>query len=511
MPRRELALAVGALLLLALPLLAWGWGGLSRTGLPLALSLTLLALVASVAYRDYAAGKFDLFQPVLWKGLLFFVPNFVLKTWHIIFFGPDKEWLNKIDHWDYFFSFSLLTGLLAYLVMALGYYWFPCRRQIMGLLFKFKGRPLNPWGLKWPTFLLFLLGVAASYFLLRTGTLGYTDFRESGPITHIIQQFSKYNLYALFIFLWAWLGIRAPRGFSWLALLACMAFCQLVLGFLIGSRGYLFLNGLAVLAVLYYRGWLRGRFSRLVCSASLVAFLLVLGFVFATPFREVKYKLVGFDQPYGLGEAMTIYQGIIKSQEIGVKPETIIYFQYLLFKRANNMESLAVVLERADKVQHLEAAYGIRYNMAKEFFWGLVPRFVYPAKPILSEFAVEFGHLYHDLPPFMRSWSNPTIMGDLFRNLGYAGILAGMFILGFFLRWLYVVLVEHNRNPLLLMVYFFSLMNLNFEGTYIGLYHGVLRLWVMLALFDILLLWLYPYRRARIISGLNMQRIQAQG
>jgi hypothetical protein len=148
------------------------------------------------------------------------------------------------------------------------------------------------------------------------------------------------------------------------------------------------------------------------------------------------------------------------------------------------MTSLAAVLERADKVKDLEVAYGIDKNMLREFLWGLAPRFLYPTKPIMSDFAVKFGIIYHDNPPYMRSWSNVTIMGDLYRNAGYPGIILGMVFLGMFLRGIYTILVEHSHNPLTYMAYFFSIMTMNYEGNYIGIFHGLIRLWIMIWVFS---------------------------
>jgi hypothetical protein len=272
-----------------------------------------------------------------------------------------------------------------------------------------------------------------------------------------------------------------------------MIFFQLVLGFLIGSRGYLFLNGLVALAAMNYTGYLRERPRRIIWGSCIIVVLLMVGIIFVTPFRELKIARVGFDRPAGLGEAADIYQDIGATRKSEDVAQTLTNFWDLVTQRANNMESLALVLERADKVQHLERAYGIDNNMLYDFTWGLVPRFLYPDKPIMSEFAVKFGHIYHDLPASMRSWSNPTIMGDLYRNVGYPGLILGMFILGIFLRLMYVALVENNRYPVFFVAFFFSVMGMNFEGTYVGLFHGLIRLWVMLAVFGGLLSLLYHF------------------
>jgi hypothetical protein len=65
----------------------------------------------------------------------------------------------------------------------------------------------------------------------------------------------------------------------------------------------------------------------------------------------------------------------------------------------------------------------------------LVPRAVWPDKPVLND-GLEFSHSYWQLPPGVRSLTPITQVGDLYRNFGLTGVVAGLAlwgaVLGFF-------------------------------------------------------------------------------
>lgn len=454
------------------------------SGLLFLMSLVFLVLILAVAKHEWGSAKFDIFQPIIFTGFLFFFPNFVIKTWTIIWVNEEGPMIKNLWDPDFSISLALFVGVISYGCLIFGYYFCPVQKWAQRQFLKFKFRIINIKLITLPSLLLFFIGIFSSYYLITTGQgLGYSDVEKVSPFMHLFQQISKFNLYAFFIFLYCYFIIRG-REASWKIHLAFMLVCQLILGFFIGSRGYLFLTGLVAIAAMQYSGYLRGSLFRTLKGGTFLLILLFLGIVFVTPFREIKYKLIGFDRPYSLEESFLIYKEVTKSENISSFGDAITYLWELATDRANNMTSLATVLERADKVKDLEVAYGIDKNMLWEFIWGLVPRFLYPDKPIMSDFAVKFGIIYHDNPIYMRSWSNPTIIGDLYRNAGYLGIILGMIFLGMFLRVIYVCLAEHARNPLSFMVYVFSIININFEGTYIGIFHGLIRLWIIMLIFS---------------------------
>jgi len=479
MPRRELTLLAGALLLLALPLLAWWWGGLTQAGLPIALSLTLLVFMAGVAYHDYQAGCFDLFQPILFKGLLFFLPSFVLKAWYIIFFDPDVRLVQKMTAPASAINWSLATGVLAYCCLIVGYYWCPGQQTWRNLFPATKRLRFQPFGLLWAAVILYLIGIAMSLYLLQSGYIGFTDLQETRTFINEMQYISKFNLFSLFILIFGFVCFRTIVGLSWKIILTTIFLCQIILGLWIGSRGYLFLNGIVILTALQYSGYLQNNIKKMILPLCLIVCLLIIGVTFVSAFRIVKIKTIGYGQPADFHELMDVSKGVVDFlQEMGLNHLPSWLWERVT-ERTNNLESLAIVLERAGHVQELERAYGMDNNLVHEFLWGLVPRFIYPEKPIMSDAGVLFGYIYFDVPTHMRVWCSPTIMGDLYRNGGFLAIMLGMIILGMFLRIIYSAFVTGNRNPLFFVTYLFSIIGMNFEGTYMGIYHGAVRLWIM--------------------------------
>ena len=462
----------------------YAFGELSHTALlSLLLSLLFSMAISAVAYHEKTRGRFDLFHPILFSGFLFFFPNFVLKTWIIILSDAEEPIITKLWNPDHSILLALIVGLVAYGCLILGYYRCPFKDWARRQLLKFKSQFFSFKTIPLPSMVLFLTGIGCSYYLLATGQgVGYTDVQEVGPFMNVLQHISKFNLYALFIFLYAYLLV--PGGnLAWKMEIAFIISCQFTLGFIIGSRGYLFLTGLVVTAAMQYSGYFKVKPTRVLKVGGLLVLLLFLGMIFVTSFRQIKYKYIGFDQPYSMKESWFVYREAIRSENINNLSQALTYFGELITVRLNNMTSLASVLERADKVKDIEIAYGINSNMLQEFLWGLVPRFLYPNKPILSDFALKFGIIYRDNPVSMRSWSNPTIIGDLYRNARYPGIIIGMIFLGMFLRLMYIALVERVKNLFSFMAFTFSILNMNLEGTFIGVFHGLIRLWIMMAVF----------------------------
>ena len=464
----------------------------TRAGISILFSSLFILILMLIIHHDLAADSFDLFQPLVWVGIMFFLPNFIIKSWYNVVVKPHVDYLRKIDQ-IYYLNLSLATGILSYICLVIGYYTLPCKKYFGQMFMRHKQSTYDAFVMKWPSFIMWLIGFVLCLYLLRTGGLGYTDVRESTPFLNEIQLLGKYNNYGMFVFFFCLVKIKSYRNASWYFLLAIMLSGECLFGGLMGSRGYLFFTGIILIAALQYSGYLREDIKNIILPVMLTFALLVVGTVFITQFRDIKSEKVGFDKPVTAKDAVDIYEEMGQRKQFDTWADTSEYFFDNVIRRANNMESLASVLGKADQSKEMEIACGIDNNMLKEFLWGLVPRFIYPEKPMMSDFAVKFGVIYHDTPPTQRSWSNPTVMGDLYRNIGYGGIVIGMLFLGMCLRVLYLLFIDDNKNPFLFVIYFFTIIQLNYEGTYVGLYHAFLRLLIMFVIFIILTGRIYKF------------------
>jgi len=69
-----------------------------------------------------------------------------------------------------------------------------------------------------------------------------------------------------------------------------------------------------------------------------------------------------------------------------------------------------------------------------------------------------------------------TIMGDLYRNVGMAGVVLGMFIMGILLRTVYSWLMEkENPSSFSFCLYFFFITSINYEDQYSEVFTNSIR------------------------------------
>lgn len=86
----------------------------------------------------------------------------------------------------------------------------------------------------------------------------------------------------------------------------------------------------------------------------------------------------------------------------------------------------------------------------------LVPRIVWPDKPVLDE-ATRFTSTYVGVPSDIRSATQITAVGDLYRNFGFIGVVVGMSIWGAALASIGAAFVRW-RSPRADVIYLFALM-----------------------------------------------------
>ncbi|MDX6664070.1 MAG: hypothetical protein QOG68_276 [Solirubrobacteraceae bacterium] len=89
-------------------------------------------------------------------------------------------------------------------------------------------------------------------------------------------------------------------------------------------------------------------------------------------------------------------------------------------------------------------------------FVAVVPRALWPGKPVLDDSA-QFSHTYWQIPRGVQTATQITLPGDLYRNWGAAGIVAGMFIWGL-LTGLWSRACLGRASPRLIAVHLFALL-----------------------------------------------------
>jgi hypothetical protein len=117
-----------------------------------------------------------------------------------------------------------------------------------------------------------------------------------------------------------------------------------------------------------------------------------------------------------LRHSLTSYSGIVS-----VIPSSISY----LLHRSRDIDSVAIIMQRSPS----QIVFGSPAQLAEAPLAALVPRAIWPGKPILAT-GYEFGQQYYGVPPTVYSSTTITPIGDLYRHGGWIPVLAGMFLLG---------------------------------------------------------------------------------
>ena len=134
---------------------------------------------------------------------------------------------------------------------------------------------------------------------------------------------------------------------------------------------------------------------------------------------------------------------------------------------------MAVVVANYRRLRAEEERHGIADNIWRETWTALVPRALWPGKPIVSD-ARTYSLVYFGAGNTSYAL---TPMADLLRNFGPLGVVLGMALLGCGLRAWFRLLVEDQplrvpRTALYLPV----LMSISYEGFFGPLLPGAMRI-----------------------------------
>lgn len=94
-------------------------------------------------------------------------------------------------------------------------------------------------------------------------------------------------------------------------------------------------------------------------------------------------------------------------------------------QRLREIDNVALILQRTPG----EIPYRPATDLLVGPVTGMIPRAVWPAKPILSS-GYEFSQQYYNLPPSLYTASAVTMQGDLYRHGGLPVMIIGMLLLG---------------------------------------------------------------------------------
>jgi len=187
--------------------------------------------------------------------------------------------------------------------------------------------------------------------------------------------------------------------------------------------------------------------------------LIIAGVIYGTTFREVK----GDEARMDIGSyAQLVPATFDKVTEADALSNLGMAFDTL----GNRMESvgvLSVVVANYEKLAPEEKSYGIDNNIWYSTAYFLIPRILWPEKPVAFE-----PHGYSDLYFNYRDTSFLiTPIGDLLRNFGPIGVPLGMIFLGLLLRTLHTAFIaDQEFSYWRATLYYMVFSSLSLEGAF---------------------------------------------
>jgi hypothetical protein len=316
--------------------------------------------------------------------------------------------------------------------------------------------PAMPW-------ILYGVGSAARLVTVTaTGRFGYVGepsmlVSYAGPFDHLLKLLSTLALFAV--------AAAAYRAFSdttrgsrltlWLLVSA-----EAVVGALAGGKQYFILS---VLAVLIPYGVLRGRLSLRILLAGLVVFLWI-AVPFNTAYRQVVRSEESTLSPSAAVEAAPgILSEVVVADSFGA---AVTGSSIQMLERVRMIDSVAIVTQLTPGT--------IPYRSPGEFaaapVVGLVPRVLWPDKPVLAT-GYEFSQDYYGTSRDMYTSAGITPLGDLYRHGGPLTVLVGMLLLGMGAR-LFDTLFRPERDPraiCFLLAFLPMLLRVDIFGMIVGI------------------------------------------
>ena len=421
-PAISIALLIGCVALL--PTLASGYSSTSvRTQILLGsitvllLAIAALILISALPGNGHGLARWRLGPWFLvWSALSFGIASI---TW----LGPQTGVALRINLTSIPIALTMVAASLV--AWTAGYVIGPPKsvRQLAGaglarmLRGTFPGTPGA--GVPW---LLYGIGTAArAVSLLLAGRFGYVGDPTSLVVSAkpYTQALSTVSMLAVFGIATASYRVFSGRRSGGRATLWTLVLIEMVLGAVAGGKESFVI---AMLAVLIPYGAVRGRVSARGILVGAGLFLLIV-----LPFNAAYRSVVRSGHQYlSPAEAVASAPEILSDIVATDTPADVLTGSANAFLlRVRMIDNVAIIAQLTPSV--------IGYRSPIEFAFapvvGLIPRTIWPDKPILDT-GYEFSQEYYGLPRDMYTSSAVTPLGDLYRHGGWYVLIAGTLLFG---------------------------------------------------------------------------------
>jgi hypothetical protein len=435
---------------------SWNWTSL----LLVAVNLVLWSVPLVVQLMKK---QLDPFHPLCYAALFFGLPMVVVRGL-VLALSNDPAMLDISGDTVFYLDMALAWTAVGWGFVLCGYY-LPISAQL-GRKVTLLPRSLTSRHLESVSRLVPILaaGVLINLLLLWEGSFGSSLSEFIGNLTFVSVFRAMNHWFFMGWFLVVFFAVRAGFRSAPLALLLVSGTLAVAQGLLSGSRGYVFTCMIVAAAAAFYAGPGRIRSKWVVAFFGAAIAALFLGFLLMSQYRVLRQQQYGIE-PISIKETSALVRAAIEdSSRMGLEEQAAAASARML-ERLNSLDLLGITLARSEVLKPAERSVGIDNNILKDIMLGFIPRPLWPDKPTTGDFGLWFSRLYLDSPYL--TWSGPSVFGDLYRNFGYAGIPAGMLLIGIYLRTIYGALVGGGAGtPMGPLLYVFLLQSLNWEGAY---------------------------------------------
>ena len=420
------------------------------------LGATALVLLAPTIYLIYHK-KLDVFHPLVYASWSYWFPSIVVGGLFIATDLINPYPMSLLGNPESDLIWTCIYTMVGFASMTLGFY-LPVGKRAGA----YAGRKLPAWD--WqpnqvllPAIAFFSVGLFFYVNSFISGAVGVsiTDATDAFSAVYFTLSFLSLEagfLVALYIFKSR--SIK-PEHIIAFGLILLLLISRMSLG---GNRSSMYLIVVLLTIAFAYSGR-RMKLTTGAVFAGLAVLAVFAGMIYGTTFRNQKQN----EEKVGLDEQIAMVSrtiDVISTQDTG----KILRDGFLsLAERIDGISSLGVVVSNYERLKPYESSYGLEDNIVKDLWISFIPRFLWANKPTTSD-PRAYSDLYFN---FNGNSYAITPVGDLLRNYGPLGVPLGMLIVGIFLRFVYVMLIENQKVTIgRATAYFMFLVTLSYEGFY---------------------------------------------
>jgi hypothetical protein len=401
--------------------------------------------------------KFDLFNPLVHAAWAYWFPAFVVGGLVLAsgYIYPYQMLLIADPQED--FKWTYIYIMLGFLGMIAGFSLPFAKRWGAAASRKLPAWDWEPHQVMMPAVIFLGIGLFFYVSAFLSGAVGFSTIDVTDAFAALNYMLSLLSLEAGFLVAMYVFKTRqlTPQHLVAFAVIGIILVSRLSLG---GNRGGLLVI-VYMLAMAFVYSGRKLKFLHAVLFGVIVVLALFGGMIYGTTFRNVKGEeaRTGIDR-----QLQTVEQTIdvITTQDTGkILDEAF----YNIGERIEGVSSVAVVVSNYERLQPFEAAYGLENNIFTELWTMFIPRFLWANKPLIYD-ARAYSDLYFN---FSGNSYTLTPISDLLRNFGPVGVPLGMLVIGFFLRFVYALLIEDQPVTIgRATAYYMFVAGLNYEGYY---------------------------------------------